>query len=145
LKLDPRSLPVGTRIISENPRSVRLTAGKVTRLNFATSISRVVRVDINSDAFHFGEVLLRPEWEPRLEQLISILQNELSVLRVSYIDRDADRALAAKRVEFLRDIIRKMWQQRSGRYRLEIESRILNQLGQGWDEPNSISWVVEPQ
>jgi len=145
LKLDPRSLPSGHRIVSENPRAVRLTAGKVTTLNFATSVARVVRVDINSDAFLLGEVLLRQEWHSQLMQLIAILQNEPSILRVSYIDRDLDRSLAAKRVEFLRDLIRQLWEERSGRYRLEIESRILSQLGQGWNDPSSISWVVEAQ
>src|SRR5690606_14809143 len=43
MKLDPRSLPSGYRILSENLRNVRLTPGKMTSIDFATSIARVVR------------------------------------------------------------------------------------------------------
>ena len=35
LKLDPRTLPLGWQTISENPRSIRLTRGKMGELNFA--------------------------------------------------------------------------------------------------------------
>jgi len=51
LKLDTRTLPTGYRITTENPRVVRLTRGKLTKLNFGASISRVVRIDLNSKAF----------------------------------------------------------------------------------------------
>src|SRR5690606_20105750 len=142
LKLDPASLPTGFRILSENPRAVRLTAGKITRINFATSVARVVRVDINSDAFLADTVQLRPEWSPRLHQLLALLRQEPSVLRLSYIDQTSDRRLATRRVDFLRDIIRQLWESNPNNYRLEIESRILTQTGQGWDDPNPISWVI---
>lgn len=142
LKLDPAALPTGFRILSENPRAVRLTAGKITRINFATSVARVVRVDINSDAFLADTVQLRPEWNPRLHQLLALLRQEPSVLRLSYIDQTSDRRLATRRVDFLRDIIRQLWESNPNNYRLEIESRILTQTGQGWDDPNPISWVI---
>jgi uncharacterized repeat protein (TIGR01451 family) len=143
LKLDPASLPSGFRILSENPRAVRLTAGKVTRINFATAVARVIRVDVNSDAFVMNTMQLRPEWQPRLHQLIALLRSEPSILRLSYIDQNAERALAGQRVNSLRDTIRQLWKRNAGNYRLEIEYRILTQTSQGWDDPNSISWVIE--
>lgn len=144
LKLDPASLPTGYRVLSENPRVIRLTAGKVSSVSFAASITRVVRVDISSDAFIAGGAQLREEWFPRLAQLILILRGEPSVLRLSYIDQNSERKLATRRVDFLRNTIQKLWQERPGNYRLEIEARILNQLGQGWDDVESISWAIEP-
>lgn len=105
-------------------------------------MARVVRVDINSDAFLADTVQLRPEWNPRLHQLLALLRQEPSVLRLSYIDQTSDRRLATRRVDFLRDIIRQLWESNPNNYRLEIESRILTQTGQGWDDPNPISWVI---
>src|SRR5690606_15209497 len=49
MKLDPRSRPTGYRIISENPRVVRLTAGKMSQVNFAASLTRVVRLDLSNE------------------------------------------------------------------------------------------------
>ena len=37
LKLDPRTLPTGYQVTSENPRDVRVTRGKVTVLNFGAA------------------------------------------------------------------------------------------------------------
>ncbi len=37
VKLDPRSLPAGTRVLSENPRVVRVTPGLMSRIDFAVS------------------------------------------------------------------------------------------------------------
>ncbi|MCT7375809.1 hypothetical protein [Chelativorans salis] len=40
LKLDVRTLPSGYRLTTENPRVVRLTAAKMSKLNFGASIGR---------------------------------------------------------------------------------------------------------
>ena len=39
MKLDERTLPSGYRITTENPRVVRMTRGKMTKLNFGASIA----------------------------------------------------------------------------------------------------------
>src|SRR5690606_4043405 len=59
MKLDERTLPTGYRLTSENPRVVRLTAGKMTELNFGASIGRVVRLDLTGEAFVSGRVDLQ--------------------------------------------------------------------------------------
>ncbi|MEZ4498296.1 MAG: hypothetical protein R2845_16315, partial [Thermomicrobiales bacterium] len=84
MKLDTRTLPTGFRLTTENPRVVRLTAGKMTKLNFGASISRVVRVDLQGDAFRPDSVELDRRWAENLEQLIAILRQEPSVLRLSF-------------------------------------------------------------
>lgn len=125
MKLDPRSMPSGYRIISENPRTVRLSAGKVTRLNFATSIARVVRVDLVDAAFVPAQIYLRPEWETQLQQLIKTLETEESILKISYIDAVSGQNLGSKRVNQLRKTIEKLWQSANNNYRLEIETRVV--------------------
>ncbi|HEY4317046.1 MAG TPA: SdrD B-like domain-containing protein, partial [Herbaspirillum sp.] len=51
MKLDPRTLPSGYRITTENPRDIRLTRGKVSKLNFGATIHRVVRLELGDSAF----------------------------------------------------------------------------------------------
>jgi len=123
MKLDPRSMPSGYRILSENPRTIRLTAGKASRLNFAASVARVVRIDLDDAAFLSAEHGLRPEWGARLLQLVEILEAEPSVLRIYYASTDADRALVSQRIRGLRKAIESLWQEASNRYPLEIEVR----------------------
>jgi len=130
MKLDARSLPTGYRILSENPRSVRLTAGKVQRINFATSVGRVVRLDVNDAAFRADEPALHPEWDSKLRQLVEMLEAEPSVLRLSYISAAADRGLAGRRLSQLKSTISRLWKERSNRYRLEIEARMTTRADQ---------------
>jgi len=124
VKLDPRSLPSGYRITTENPRVVRLTAGKMTKINFGASISRVVRLDLRRDAFEPQQTALKPQWRAGINRLIEVLDKEQSVLRLSYSDDHADKSLAQARISGVERLIREIWSSRKGRYRLEIETRV---------------------
>lgn len=124
MKLDTRTLPTGYRLTTENPRVVRLTAGKMTKLNFGAAIGRVVRLDLTGDAFEAGDVALQPRWSKGIDQLVDMLRQEESVLRLGYVNAGADRALANKRIQHVSDLIRQRWRERKGQYRLEIETRV---------------------
>ena len=124
MKLDERTLPTGYRVTTENPRVVRLTAGKMTKLNFGASIGRVVRLDLKGAAFESGGVALKPNWAKGLDQLIDVLGKEQSVLRLSYVDAGADKDLAQRRVRHLEAEILERWNAAGGRYRLGIETRV---------------------
>ncbi|MCT7374075.1 DUF6923 family protein [Chelativorans salis] len=125
MKLDERTLPTGYRLTTENPRVVRLTAGKMTKLNFGASIGRVVRLDLEDAAFQPGDTELRPEWAAGIDQLIGVLAEERSVLRLSYFHSgDADAKLVKRRIGDLRNLIAERWRRRGGGYRLEIETRV---------------------
>jgi uncharacterized repeat protein (TIGR01451 family) len=124
MKLDERTLPSGYRLTTENPRVVRLTAGKMTKLNFGARIGRVVRLDLKDEAFQRGSTALDPKWLKGLDQLIAVLAREQSVLRLSYIEPGADEQLARSRVQQLEKEISQRWSAVDGRYRLEIETRI---------------------
>ena len=51
LKLDPRSLPTGYQLTTENPQTVRLTPGMMSKMNFGVALTDVVRVDLSAKAF----------------------------------------------------------------------------------------------
>ncbi len=84
LKLDTASLPHGYHLTTENPRDVRLTRGKVTKLNFGVTKSCDVALDIRRDAFVGNTPQLKPKWEQGLDQLTQVLQQCPGTLKLTY-------------------------------------------------------------
>ena len=125
MKLDTRTLPTGYRVTTENPRVVRLTRGKMTKLNFGASVGRVVRLDLKDEAFAKGGTALMPKWKAGLAQLVAILDKQPSTLRLTYHSGGKDKNLASKRLTAIESMIETMWKQRPGRYRLPIETRLI--------------------
>ena len=96
MKLDERTLPSGFRVTSENPRDVRVTRGKMVKLNFGATIHKVVRIEVDGRAFVPGEGALQPEWAGSLQKLVPTLLEQPSVARLAYV-ADADGEAVAKR------------------------------------------------
>ena len=124
MKLDTRTLPTGYRLTTENPRVVRLTAGKMTKLNFGASISRVVRLDLQDAAFEANRVELKKQWADNLPQLVEVLKQEISVLRLSYKMAGNEQSLAKQRMKHVRKQIADLWKRKGDNYPLEIETRV---------------------
>ncbi len=124
MKLDSRTLPTGYRLTTENPRVVRLTAGKMTKLNFGASISRVVRLDLQDAAFETNRVELKKQWADNLPQLVEVLKQEISVLRLSYKMTGNEQSLAKRRMKHVRKQIGDLWKRKGDNYPLEIETRV---------------------
>ena len=125
LKLDTRTLPTGYRVTSENPRVVRLTRGKLTKLNFGASISRVVRINLNSQAFLNGSIDPSRALSDAFGKLVKKLNQEPSVLRLSYHSNGNDTKLAKKRMRNIAKLIKRRWKKSGGSYDLEIETRVV--------------------
>ena len=124
MKLDTRTLPTGYRLTTENPRVVRLTAGKMTKLNFGASISRVVRLDLQDAAFEANRIELKKQWADNLPQLVEVLKQEISVLRLSYKMTGNEQSLAKQRMKHVRKQIGDLWKRKGDNYPLEIETRV---------------------
>lgn len=122
MKLDERTLPTGYRVTTENPRVVRLTAGKMTTLNFGAALGRVVRLDLADEAFLPGQARLKPEWDGGIDRLLGVLREQRSTLHIHYLTDDP--ALGAKRLEAVRDVIDGRWKTSGAGYRLSIEMRM---------------------
>ncbi|MDZ7750050.1 MAG: hypothetical protein U5K43_15745 [Halofilum sp. (in: g-proteobacteria)] len=133
LKVDPRSLPSGFRVTSENPRVVRATRGKMVRVNFGATIHRVVRLDLAGAAFKPAAAELRPEWQGRLEPLFEQLAEGPSVLRLAYLGDAEGEGLAERRLEAVRERIAARWAEREGAYDLDIETEIFWRRGRPGD------------
>jgi uncharacterized repeat protein (TIGR01451 family) len=125
MKLDTRTLPTGYRITTENPRDVRLTRGKITKLNFGAAITRVVKLDLNGKVFDEGTLELSEKWSGQLGKLIERLTQEPSTLRMSYYLDGDEHNLAGKRLAAVQRRIEDLWNEKSDQYKISIETRIV--------------------
>ncbi|WP_296473636.1 SdrD B-like domain-containing protein, partial [Roseinatronobacter sp.] len=120
LKLDDRTLPVGYRMTTENPRVVRLTPGMLTKMNFGAAMFPVARVDLSARAFtQSGE--MRPELTAGLQGLVAQIAAKPSVVRLSYqaVPNERD-SVGNARLRSVEREIRRLWSG-TGRYALTVE------------------------
>lgn len=111
MKLDERTLPSGYRVTTENPRDVRVTRGKMAKLNFGATIHRVIRVDLSNAAFAASSTDLLAEWQQSLAPLAERLSQRPSILRLAYDPGDGDRKLAKRRLDAVANAMRELWKQ----------------------------------
>ncbi len=124
LKLDTRTLPSGYRVTTENPRVVRLTAGKVAKMNFGAALSNVVDIDLTASAFVANKAQPKPALGGAIDGLLAQIRSKPSTLRLSYLLKPGEsRELATARMRALEKMIRARWRGK-GRYRLLIEKTV---------------------
>lgn len=121
LKLDPSSLPTGYAVTSENPRTMRLTAGTVTRMNFGAGLADVIDVSLTNAAFPNGQP--SGALAAGVAQLVTQLSGAPSVLKLRYYTNGESRDLARARLDAVEGMLRDAWP-RGGRYNLVIERTI---------------------
>lgn len=122
LKLDTNSLPTGYRVTTENPRTMRVTGGTVTEMNFGASIGQVVDIDLTAAAFGANNAP-RAELATGLDGLLAQIQNTPSILRISYFTNGEGNDVAQTRLDELETLIRSKWRN-VGNYRLVIERTV---------------------
>lgn len=140
LKLDTRSLPSGYRMTSENPRVVRLTRGKMGKINFGATIHRVVRLDISDAAFESVKSTLRPEWREAINEVVNQLKEGPSVLRLSYLGDAESNAMAKGRIENVRKILLAQWQKLDLDFELSIETELFWRRGRPGEGGGAGRW-----
>lgn len=122
MKLDERTLPSGYRVTTENPRDIRLTRGKVSKLNFGATVHRVVRIELTDAAFQPNSTQLLDQWQQRLDGLMAQLQVRPSVVRIAYVSGNDAASLARQRSVALEGELRRRWHDVKGAYPLDIET-----------------------
>ena len=123
VKVDERTLPSGYRMTTDNPETVRLTAGKVSKLNFGATIGHVVRIEVN-DAAYDGNAL-RPQVAERLEGLVGSLGAQASIVRLAYEAATESEAQVSERLAVLKSAVEALCKAKACRYPLRIEEDIV--------------------
>lgn len=125
MKLDERTLPTGYRLTTENPRDVRLTRGKMSKLNFGATIHRVLRVDMGDASFVSGQTALKPEWAKQIAGLPDKLKARPSVVRLGYKAGAEGEVLARERLKAVSEQLKSAWKQPGCCHTLLIEEELL--------------------
>jgi len=129
MKLDDRTLPSGYRMTTENPRVQRATRGKMLKFNFGAAIHRVVRLDLADGVFEKGTTTLRPQWRSRIEMLITELEKDASILRLSYLGENETEAEVDDRLDAIEELISDRWEELDCCYKLTIEKEVFWRKG----------------
>jgi uncharacterized repeat protein (TIGR01451 family) len=123
VKVDERTLPSGYRLTTDNPETIRLTAGKVSKLNFGATIHHVVRIEVNDAAFQGN--LLRPEVVERVDALVTSMRDKAFVVRLAYqAGGESDTAIKS-RMQSLREALTAVWKSHDMRFPLRLEEDIV--------------------
>ncbi len=123
VKLDDRTLPQGYSVTSENPRVVRLTRGKLSKVNFGVAGLRVVEFDLDARSFENGSTRLKRTSLVAIDRLLGELASEPSALQISYSSQPGDK-LASDRLKLVESLVRAAWKARGGDSGLPIETRL---------------------
>ncbi|MEW6677640.1 MAG: SdrD B-like domain-containing protein [Pseudomonadota bacterium] len=124
MKLDERTLPSGYRITTENPREVRMTRGKLVKLNFGAAIHRVVRLELTDAAFPAGQAEPGAALMRALEALPETLRQKPSVVRLAYQKGADSQDLAKARMKSVRQGLEQRWKAQGCCYTLQFEEEI---------------------
>jgi len=130
MKLDERSLPAGYHVTSENPRVVRLTRGKMTKLNFGVSLYKTLQLDLKNDAFEPNSQNLKPEWNKQLQGLAEKMTDGNYKVKINYLKTvDEKLQLVKQRLKNVIKSLKTFWNQQEccKNKDLDIEDKIINQ------------------
>jgi len=110
LKVDTRTLPSGYVITSENPRAVRLTRGKVTKLNFGAKLSKKAVISLDRRAFLSGSAELKTVFVEQMSALQDQVDPKNPVIRIDYARAEGeDAALAKERADNVAQAVAKQF------------------------------------
>lgn len=124
LKLDARTLPQGLMVSSENPRTLRLTAGKVAKMNFALRQGERVDIDLTASAFEPGTAKPVAALAKGVKQLVRDIRKVPSVVHLTYVlGKGEAEADAMKRLRAVEKALKAAWLG-SGTYPLVIEKSV---------------------
>ena len=104
LKLDEASLPQGWIVTSDNPRTIRLTRGKMGELNFGVVKATGITLTFEAQSFGADGQLTRTVLQ-RLEALASEQSAAVNVQATYALDGSETQALVTQRLDTIRTVL----------------------------------------
>ncbi len=124
LKLDTRTLPTGYALTTENPRTLRLTAGKVAKMNFGVAATEMVDIALTAKAFVAGTTDPGQGLIDGVAKLMKRIADTPSTLRLTYLMAGGeDEAGALARLSAVEKLIRRAWRG-VGSYDLNVQKSV---------------------
>lgn len=124
MKLDQRTLPSGYRMTTENPRTIHLTQGKMGKINFGAAIHRIIRLEMNAEAFIPDKDVIHSDLAQNLEQFPEHLRTAPSIVRLAYNKTNESDMLIRDRLKNVRQRLEQLWSDQGSCYDLLFEEEI---------------------
>jgi uncharacterized repeat protein (TIGR01451 family) len=124
MKLDERSLPTGFVVTTENPRSVRVTDGKMTQLNFGATMRRTVKLAVTAEMFDATGAALTQGWVAKLDAMRDTVGYSPFLLHVELDAGSIDESLARARMKTIIDNIRIRWREKPWYKSMQLEQSL---------------------
>ena len=123
LKVDERTLPLGYQMVCGNPKTVRVTRGKLAKMNFGAAPFRVVRMELFDDAFEpDGTGIGMPLSNALRNMPAGVLSDAPSSVLLQHMGQSP---LAEQRLANVANALRSGWDQEgSACYPLRVQSEI---------------------
>jgi uncharacterized repeat protein (TIGR01451 family) len=138
VKLDERTLPSGYRLTTDNPETVRLTAGKVSKLNFGATIHHVIRIEIDAAAFA-EDGGLTPEVKQRIAAVVAQFRDQASIVRLAYLAGDEPDETVTRRLKTAGSAIEALCAASNPKNALHLEEEIVRSA-----RPHDDAGVAKP-
>ena len=122
--LDERTLPDDFRMTSENPGLVRITPGKLNKIEFGTVKLQEIPLRLFDSSFSEGSNRLTPTALGSVARLLSVLEEKPSLLRLSYSTGKDGVSLARQRLQSVKSLVEAARRSGSQSYELVIETDI---------------------
>jgi hypothetical protein len=123
MKLDERTLPSGYFVTSENPRVVRLTRGKIVKLNFGAALKKTLQLDLKSEAFEKDSHELDSKWHKSLEKLQDKIDDGINHIKINYIKDAKESAKTAKKR--LKNVGKRLKELLKNHKNTEVEEKVI--------------------
>lgn len=109
LKLDARSLPAGYSLTTENPKVLRFTAGKMSRINFGVAASLLSEIKLTNSAFVPGSDKVGAALDAAINQMALKTRNQAGVIKLTYYRRTEAPHLLSARLNAVERRIQQIW------------------------------------
>jgi large repetitive protein len=124
LKLDTRTLPQGYITTTENPRVLRVTPGKVAKMNFGAALANVIDIDLTAAAFDKATGAPSKALLKAIKDLVKDIKTKPTALHLTYQARSGETTeQALARLKAAEKALRKAWFG-VGAYKLNIERSV---------------------
>gem|GEM_PF-5059319 len=108
LKVDERSLPTGYRIVTGNPRTMRLTSGIFTEMNFGAALGRVIEINLTEEAFDTNNLPVAGLVN-NIQRLRGQIGEQHAVIKLNYYYGSEGAKAARARLNTVSKIIEQNW------------------------------------
>ncbi len=103
---------------------IRLTPGKISKLNFAAAPAKIITIELSSKAFDAHTHQPSRQLQAGLQNFLPTLQERFATLRLVYLDQSGDQTVAKRHLKQVERLIEQYWDSVDAPYELVIQMTV---------------------